>query len=295
MEMLRGGTAVVAGYVDIRTMNPFATITDLNKALERYALYMPLVMLDSTLTPVPWLAESWDTTASGPDSLVLTFRLRRDVRLAGRRPTTAQDVADDVPPRHGPAVRVRGRRRAGAVQPGAGGRRLVHGPVPPAAAPRLPRGVLPAAAAAGARAGRRRAGGAGAPPAGHAAGWQRAVPLRRRSGQEWVFEANPDFPAALGGRPYLDRLVYRTTPEQTSLITEILTGRIDVAVSMRPPQVRATRNAADVRVVTFPVPNWIFIALNTRLPYFDERDERRAVAWPSTGRRWSMASWAGTM
>ena len=43
------GTAVIGGYVDIRTMNPIATITDLNKALERYALYMPLVMLDSAL------------------------------------------------------------------------------------------------------------------------------------------------------------------------------------------------------------------------------------------------------
>ena len=27
---VRGGTAVIGGYVDIRTMNPFATITDLN-------------------------------------------------------------------------------------------------------------------------------------------------------------------------------------------------------------------------------------------------------------------------
>src|SRR5688572_14884780 len=69
----RGGTAVVGGYVDIRTMNPFATITDLNKAFERYALYMPLVMLDSTLTPRPWLAMSWDTAAAGADSLDITF------------------------------------------------------------------------------------------------------------------------------------------------------------------------------------------------------------------------------
>ena len=74
-----GGTAVIGGYVDIRTMNPIATITDLNKAIERYALYMPLVMLDSTLTPQPWLAQSWDTTAVGADSLELSFQLRRDV------------------------------------------------------------------------------------------------------------------------------------------------------------------------------------------------------------------------
>jgi peptide/nickel transport system substrate-binding protein len=273
-----GGTAVVAGYVDIRTMNPFATITDLNKALERFALYMPLVMLNSTLMPVPWLAESWDTTAAGPDSLVLTFRLRRDVRWQDGRPTTAQDVATTfrlaMDPRSAYVdaaalalfgrepevvdsfvVRFRLRRHADFLEaffllpplPA-----HVLGDVEPQDVARHPLGTRPV--------------GNG--------------PFRfaRRSGQEWVFEANPDFPAALGGRPYLDRLVYRTTPEQTSLITEILTGRIDVAVSVRPPQVPPLENAADVRVVTFPVPNWIFIALNTRLPYFDERDERRAVA-----------------
>jgi peptide/nickel transport system substrate-binding protein len=100
----------------------------------------------------------------------------------------------------------------------------------------------------------------------------------RRSSQEWVFEANPDFPEALGGRPHLDRIVYRTIPEQTSLLTELLTGRIDIAVSIRPPQVERITESADARVVTFPVPNWVFLALNTRLPYFDDRDERRAVA-----------------
>src|SRR5690606_26122477 len=33
--------------------------------------------------------------------------------------------------------------------------------------------------------------------------------VRRAPGSEWVFDANPDFPEALGGRPHLDRLVYR--------------------------------------------------------------------------------------
>ncbi|HSJ16406.1 MAG TPA: hypothetical protein VK939_18505, partial [Longimicrobiales bacterium] len=32
-----GGTAVIAGYVELRTMNPLYTLPDVNKALERYA------------------------------------------------------------------------------------------------------------------------------------------------------------------------------------------------------------------------------------------------------------------
>jgi peptide/nickel transport system substrate-binding protein len=273
-----GGTAVVAGYVDIRGMNPFATVTDLNKALERYALYMPLVLLDSALAPVPWLAESWDTTTLGADSLAVRFRLRRDVRWQDGRPTTARDVAitfrHAMDPRAAwvdaaalalfdpePAVidsftiEFRLRRHADFMEafsllPPLPAHLL--GNVPPQELARHPLGVRPV--------------GNG--------------PFRfvRRSAQEWVFEANPDFPPALGGRPYLDRLVYRTIPEQTSLITEVLTGRVDLAVSIRPPQVPRLEAAGDVRVVTFPVPNWVFIALNTRLPLFAERDVRRAIA-----------------
>jgi peptide/nickel transport system substrate-binding protein len=272
-----GGTAVIGGYVDIRTMNPIATITDLNKAIERYALYAPLVMLDSALTPRPWLAQSWDTAAVGTDSLDLTFRLRRDVFWQDGRPTNAHDVAHTfrvardpsaayvdaaaLAPYAEPAVidsftiRFRLRRHPDFLEaffllpplPS-----HVLGSVSPSEAARHPLGTQPV--------------GNG--------------PFRflRRSAQEWVFEANPRFPADLGGRPYLDRVVYRTIPEQTSLITELLTAHVDLAVSIRPPQAQQIADGAATRIITFPVPNWVFLALNTRLPWFDDRDERRAIA-----------------
>ncbi|MGH7463817.1 MAG: ABC transporter substrate-binding protein [Longimicrobiales bacterium] len=273
-----GGTAVIGGYVDIRTMNPIATITDLNKALERYALYTPLVMLDSALTPRPWLAESWDTAAVGADSLGLTFRLRRDVFWQDGRPTTAHDVAHTFRIARDPAA---GYVDAAALLPYAPGPEIIdsftirfrlerHPDFLEAffLLPPLPSHVLGAVSAADA--------------ARHPLGIQPVGngPFRflRRSAQEWVFEANPRFPADLGGRPYVDRIVYRTIPEQTSLITELLTGRIDLAVSIRPPQVPRIAEATDARIVTFAVPNWVFVALNTRLPYFDTRAERRAIA-----------------
>jgi peptide/nickel transport system substrate-binding protein len=34
----------------------------------------------------------------------------------------------------------------------------------------------------------------------------------------------------------------------------------------------------DLRIVELPVPNWVFLGLNTRLPLFDTRAERRALA-----------------
>jgi peptide/nickel transport system substrate-binding protein len=277
-EPQTGGTAVIGGYVDIRTMNPIATITDLNKAIERYALYAPLVMLDDELTPQPWLAESWDTTAVGADSLELTFRLRRDVSWHDGRRTTAHDVAT--------TFRIARDPRAAYVDAAA---LLPYAPEPevidsftirfrlerhpdfieaffllPPLPAHLLDGVAPEDVARHSL---------GTSPVGNG-------PFRfvRRSSQEWVFDANPDFPAGLGGRPHLDRIVYRTIPEQTSLITELLTGRIDLAVSIRPPQVPRIEASEAARIVTFPVPNWVFLALNTRLRWFDSRDERRAIA-----------------
>jgi peptide/nickel transport system substrate-binding protein len=274
----RGGVAVIGGYVDIRTMNPFATITDLNKALERYALYTPLIQLDERLEPQPWLAEAWDTTALGSDSLVLRFRVRRGVRWQDGRATTAHDVAFTFRHARDPrtayvdaaalalfapevevsdsfTLRFRLRRHPDFLE--------AFFLLPPLPAHRF--GETPPEELA------RHA--FGTEPVGNG-------PFRfvRRTSQDWVFEANPDFPDALGGPPYLDRVVFRTIPEQTSLITELLVGRVDLAVSVRPPQVPQLERADDVRVVSFPVPNWVFIALNTRLPLFDTRAERRAVA-----------------
>jgi peptide/nickel transport system substrate-binding protein len=274
----RGGSAVIGGYVDIRTMNPFATITDLNKALERYALFAPLVMLDERLQPQPWLAEAWDTTAVGTDSLDLSFRLRRDVLWQDGRPTTAHDVAFTFRHARDPrsayvdaaalalyapephvsdsfTVRFRLRRHPDFLEaffllPPVPAHSF--GDTPPDALARHPFNTQPL----------------GNGP----------FSFVRRTAQDWVFEANPDFPAGLGGPPNLERVVFRTIPEQTSLITELLVGRVDVAVSVRPPQVPQLQQEDDVGVVSFPVPNWVFLALNTRLPWFDTRTERLAVA-----------------
>ncbi|MEO5509852.1 MAG: ABC transporter substrate-binding protein, partial [Longimicrobiales bacterium] len=102
--------------------------------------------------------------------------------------------------------------------------------------------------------------------------------VRRESTGEWVFDANPSFPAALGGRPHLDRLVYRAIPDQTAVITALLSEQIDLAVSVRPTNVKSLAQDTSVHLVEYPSPNWIFVALNTRTRFFDSRDERRAIS-----------------
>jgi peptide/nickel transport system substrate-binding protein len=96
-------------------------------------------------------------------------------------------------------------------------------------------------------------------------------------GQEWVFEANRDFPEALGGRPYLDRIVYRAIPEQTTLLTELFTGGIDVFLQPSPSFAGQIEASPDTRLVTTPFRQYDYIAWNTRRPQFRDPRVRRAL------------------
>jgi peptide/nickel transport system substrate-binding protein len=102
--------------------------------------------------------------------------------------------------------------------------------------------------------------------------------VRRLAGQEWVFDANPDFPEALGGRPYVDRIVYRYIPEMTTLLTELRNGRIDIYLGPNPNQADQLRGAPGVELSAVPSLQWTYLAFNTRLPQFSDARSRRAIA-----------------
>jgi len=93
----------------------------------------------------------------------------------------------------------------------------------------------------------------------------------------WVFEANPGFPAELGGRPYLDRYVYRIIPEQTTLLTELLTENLDVYIAPRPDQAQQilANPKLDLRSSTFRT--YIFVGWNARQPQLADARVRRAI------------------
>jgi hypothetical protein len=272
-------------------MNPFSTTTDLGKALQRYALYAPLVMLDSTLTPRPWLAASWDTVAVGADTLALTFRSAATCsgRMAPRRPPTMWRRRSATP-----SIRARRSsmpRRSDSTRPRRGPR-FLHRPLPAARHPtsskrssccrRCPR--------TGWATRRRRKWRATrwAAPSG-----QRPVPLRAPLAAGVGVRGEPDLPGGARRTAAAGSLVYRTVPEQTSLITEVLTGRIDLAVSIRPPQVERLLASGTCASRASPcrTGSSSHSTPGCRLP---QQDVRRAMRWPSTGATWWMASWAAT-
>jgi peptide/nickel transport system substrate-binding protein len=274
-----GGTAVMGIPADLQTMSAFAVSTSEAVDVQIQALFMPLVRYDENLEPRPWLALGWDTARVAPDTLEITFRLRQDVRWHDGVPTTAEDVrftferitdlrtgaprlsfwdrwsrtVEVIDPH---TIRFRFRPHADfmeswaelAIMPA---HRL--GDVPPEELMRHPFGT--------------------STPVGNGA--FRFV--RRVPGQEWIFEANPDFPTDLGGRPYLDRLVFRVIPGQTTLLTELLTGAIDLYVPQF-SQMAQLRGASGIETRSSSGGRWAVLGWNTRDPMFADARVRRAIS-----------------
>lgn len=272
----RGGTVVVAGREPVATLNPLTATDYLPFQLQRHVLFTTLVRYDSAQRIRPYLARSWETNA---DSSSIVFHLRTDVRWHDGPPTTAEDVALTFRRVKDPAVPFPNRTFFDlwnsveivddstvrfALTPHAG---FLFGWTETAIVPahRL-RSVPPEGLLA------------------HPFGTSEPVgngPFRfveRRGTDAWIFEANSEFPGALGGRPYADRLVYRVIPDVTTLLSELRTSRVHYYVDVPPAQTGRLETDASTRLVTYPNRVLTFIAWNTRNPPFQEVAERQALS-----------------
>jgi peptide/nickel transport system substrate-binding protein len=273
-----GGTVVVGSYGDLQSLNPLVSSDNNSNNIQRDMLFMPLVRYDERLQLRPWLAERWDTVRVHPDTLQLTWHLRRDVRWHDGAPTTGEDLVFTferlVDPRTAFPNMQRLARYSREVE--LVDSHTVRMKLQPhadfldifAMVPVVPKHILGEVPPD-----QLLQHDFGINPTGN--GPFRFV--RRVPGQEWIFEANPDFPEALGGRPYVDRIVYRNIPEMTTLMTELLTGRIDVYIQPNPNQADAIRNAPGVELRAEPSRQYNYMGFNTRLPIFRDPRTRRAI------------------
>jgi peptide/nickel transport system substrate-binding protein len=273
-----GGTAVVASLNEINSMNHFASTDETSGEVQGFVLFTPLIRYDENLVPTPYLAESWDTVTTRSGSLVLTFRLHDDVRWHDGVRTSAYDVKftfdrikdsdtsypqatllalyDSAVVQDSFTVAFHLTRHPGFMDPW---RKIspmpIHilGDVAPAELRHHPFGTES--------------------PLGNG-------PFRfveHRAGDRWVFEANPDFAESLGGRPYVDRLVYRYIPESTTRLAEFLAGEVDVYLVVAPSQVAEIEARPETRVITYENRNYAFINWNGRRTFFQDPTVRRAL------------------
>ena len=93
----------------------------------------------------------------------------------------------------------------------------------------------------------------------------------------WVFEANPAFPAGLGGRPFVDRYVYRVIPEETTLLTELLTENIDVYIRPAPDQSQTIIDDPNTELRNYTFRDYVLVGWNARRPQLSDARVRRAL------------------
>ena len=101
--------------------------------------------------------------------------------------------------------------------------------------------------------------------------------VERIPGDRWVFDANPDFPEDLGGRPYADRLVYRQIPDDAVADAALRTGEIDLIVDANPASAQRLSADSTLVVTSFPAAEYALIAWNTRRDPFTDPRVRRAL------------------
>jgi peptide/nickel transport system substrate-binding protein len=270
-----GGTAVIGAISDIPDMNPLTSTETLASEVQQHILFLPVIKYDENFQPIPGHARAWEVDEDGT---LLTFHLRDDLYWHDGVKVTATDLKFAYDTARNPETGFPNTAfwthyaEAEAVDSFTFRIRMTpHAEFldPWRTFPAVPRHILQ-----------------DVPPAqmkGHEFSHRSPIgngPFRfvsRVEGQSWTFEANPDFPTELGGRPYVDRLVYRNIPEPTTLLTELLTGRIDFYVQPTPEQAQRIDADRNVRLIHYPDRAFVLIGWNQRRPPFDDVRVRRAL------------------
>src|SRR5690606_32585816 len=269
-----GGTVIVGMRADFAGFNPITNTAQYTDELIKYALFTPLIQYDENLEVRPYLAESWELL--GDTGVV--FSLRRDVRWHDGQPVTAEDVVFTFDLAKDPAT---GSLIGSAYITEVARAEVVDSYTvrftfarPHAQAledfwwPPVPKHLLEGIAPEDLR---------NAPfnraPVG--SGPYRFVEWR--ANERLVLEPNPDFPEALGGPPALERVVFRIVPDPSTLLTELLTGRLQVDIPVVPDQAAQIEENANLELFAFPSRTVYFIGWNTRREPFTDARVRRAM------------------
>jgi peptide/nickel transport system substrate-binding protein len=271
----RGATVLFASGADLQSINPLLTVHPLARQVQRYVLLTTLVRYDSTLTPEPYLARAWSWS---PDRRTLTFALHTGVRWHDGRPTTAHDAAWTLEAARDPATGYPRLTDLATLESAAAAddsTLLLRFSAPQAGLPDVltDLAILPRHLLAREPHDRLRQSAWNQAPVGNG-------PFRfvaHEPNRRWVFEANPDFPAALGGPPKLQRFIVVVVDEPTTKLAALTSGELDFA-GIQPGHASFVRRDPSLAVVDYPLLFTYGLVFNLRRPPFDDPSLRRAVS-----------------
>ena len=277
-----GGTVVVASIGDLPDgMNHFVSSSYSASQNQLYVNLMSLIQYDASIQPQPYLAESWEVDDAAHPSAI-TFHLRRDVYWHDGVRADAYDVAFTYRVVTDPETAYPNAAFWDHYVGGAAGVEVVDSftvrvrltPHADYLDPWTSVSIMPRHLLEGVPVSQLRQHPYGTQcPVGNGP----FVFVEHRPQESWTFKANPAFPTALGGRPYLGRYVFRVIPEQTTLLTDLLTENIDVYVGPRPDQAPEILKSEALDLLHYVHRQYTLVAWNARQPQLADARVRRAM------------------
>jgi peptide/nickel transport system substrate-binding protein len=271
----RGATVMFASGADLQSINPLLTTHPLARQVQRYVLLTTLARYDSALSPQPYLARDWRWSE---DRRVLTLRVRAGVQWHDGRATTARDAAWTLTTALQPATgypRLTELSEWRSVDAPDDSTLVLRFSVPQDRFPDVltDLAILPAHRFEG------------IPPEGlRGAAWNQAPvgngPFRfaaHEPNRRWVFVADSSFPAEMGGRPGLDRLIVVIVDEPTTKLAALTSGELDFA-GIQPAHAEFVHRDPALAVLSYPLLLTYGVVFNTRRPPFDRLEARRRAA-----------------
>jgi peptide/nickel transport system substrate-binding protein len=275
-----GGTVVVGGIADFSDGMNAAISTDASGTQhQQFVNLMTLIDYDENMNARPYLAESFDVS---PDFTSITFHLRHDVFWHDGEQTDAHDVAFTYETATDPLTAFPNASFWDHYVKGPAGVEVLDDftvvihlqPHSEFMDPWRSVAILPEHLLASVPRDELRVHPYGTQcPVGNGP----FVFASHRPQDRWVFEANPAFPSGLGGRPFVDRYVYRVIPEQTTLLTELLTEGIDVYIAPGPDQAQTIIDNPGLELRNYSYRSYDFVGWNARRPQLADPRVRRAL------------------
>jgi peptide/nickel transport system substrate-binding protein len=278
----RGGTLTLLQYTNLSALSTIATTAAPTSIVAPKIFESLLTYETADMIPRPGVAESW---SSSDDKMTWTFKLRKDVKFHDGKPMTSADVKYSMDKVVG-KFHSRGRKVMKLIE-------SVEAPddytvvfklkseVPfflkafqPNEAPILPKHILGKKEYAKKKAIRQ------SPFMKNPVGTGPFRLVEFKEGSHIILERNPYYWKK--GRPYLDKIVYRILPDDTSRVIALEKGEADVATYGNIPTVEIERlKKLDQMKATSkgmeaigPVAN---ITFNLRDKYMKNRKVRKAI------------------
>jgi peptide/nickel transport system substrate-binding protein len=268
-----GGTATIPIGAD-PTMNPWHPNAFVESLFVNRVLFAGLTKPGKDLAPASDLASSWQ---AAPDGLSWTFNLRNDVKWSDGRAFTADDVLftfNDIILK--PDLAATGRGNFSAVS-------NVEAVNPTTVKFNLSRpfSALPSYLAYNAGILPKHAFEGQADPWQHTA-FNKGMPITTgpfkvesyTSGQSVILTRNDTY---FGGKPNLDKLVFKVVPDANTQIAQALSGEISIMILDNKAAIDRVRSASQVRVEPRQLVQYYWLSLNQTDVRFQDVRVRQAI------------------